>query len=150
MGTHGQRQVMNAVASLAVVVVNACASAPRAMTSEVAVSTGDRFDARFGGDRLTLTAAELMRPNVVSTVDAIRQVRPEFLMGSARVSGVRAPVALFVNDNYDGDVSGLSSIPLEEIKEVIFLHPAEAQLKYGLRCHCDAGALVVRLKRPGR
>jgi hypothetical protein len=115
-----------------------------------AASTGT-LDLRSNGRRLTLTSADLTRYVAGSTLDIIRQLRPEFFMPSARApSRPHAAIALYVNNAYDGDVAGLNSIPIEEIDEIDFLHPFEGTLRFGTACRCDGGAILVKTKKIGR
>jgi hypothetical protein len=114
--------------------------------AELSLRDGSQAESR--SDYSTLTAADLDLPNLTSTLEAVRRLRPSFLRPSPRVMGVRAEVALYVNGLYNGDVSLLDGIPLREIRDIRYLHPAEAQFRFGLFCRCDGGALLVTMRRP--
>jgi hypothetical protein len=91
-----------------------------------------------------LTAADLARTRAWSTPEAILRLRPEFLRGSSRMPTVGQPqIAVYLNRAYAGDVTTLSTIPLEAVRTVTFLQPAEALIRFGTICQCANGAIVV-------
>ena len=149
MTTRRQQFGMNAIAGLSLALAVGCATVPD-VTASGASAPANLLDARSRRDRVTFTPADLARPTGGSTLDILRQLRPEFFIPSARAVGSHAPIALYVNNRYDGDVVGLNTIPVEEIKEISFLHPMEAISLFGTLCRCESGAILVKLKRPGR
>ena len=79
-------------------------------------------------------------------MEAIRRLRPEFLVGSSR-NGTRASEpTVYVDDVYEGELWRLSSIPRSAVREVIFLHPTEAGLRFGVMCRCPGGVVNVRTR----
>lgn len=96
----------------------------------------------------TLTDSELTSTGAYTTIDAIRRLRPQFLIGSMRQPSLGPPeIAVYLNDVYNGDLSALTTIPLTEITRVTFMHPIEALSHYGLMCRCANGALIVSTRR---
>ena len=96
-----------------------------------------------------ITSAEILSANATSTLDMIRTLRPGFLRLSPRTSdplNASGP-AVYENQTYVGDVSWLSRIPLMEVKQVEYVHPAEARVRFGAMCPCDGGVLLVRTRR---
>lgn len=81
----------------------------------------------------------------ISTLEAVRRLRPEFLHPSERAVGrTTSDMSLYVNDIYEGEVWQLNALPLYLIREITFLHPTEATAQFGTRCRCSGGALSVR------
>jgi hypothetical protein len=93
-----------------------------------------------------ITAAELQSVEAMSTLDAVRKLHPEFLRASARTNATteQATPSVYVNRNYVGDVSWLSMIPIVQIRDIAFLHPTEARVRFGATCPCAAGVVFVQ------
>jgi hypothetical protein len=138
---------MNTRGALALMVVVACSSLPQVEEIGPTPSTPS-FSLRASGRRLTLTAVDLAAYTAGgSTLDAVRQLRPEYLTPSGRVrTQGRAEIALYLNNAYDGGIQGLISIPLDAVEEIDFLHPNEAIQRFGSLCRCEGGAIVVTTK----
>jgi hypothetical protein len=122
------------------VLVSACASTSAGPPSLVALSRERHPD--------FITPAEVRSANATSTLDMIRTLRPEFLRLSPRTADplkVAGP-AVYENQTYVGDVSWLSKIPLMEVTQVEYVHPAEARVRFGAMCPCEAGVLLVRTR----
>jgi len=143
--THSSRWLACSAIIFVCALVSGCASAP------VDESSIGKLATRAGGmpteRRLSyITAAELHSANATSTLDMIRTLRPEFLQASPRGVGPTRPAgpSLYENQTYLGDVSWLARIPLSEVRQVEFLHPAEARVRFGPMCVCDGGVLIVR------
>ena len=90
-----------------------------------------------------ITAEELASVEGPGTVDAVRRLRPAFLRGSVRTSRASPEIAVYVDDRYDGDVTSLETIPVRVIRQIVFLEPVEAHVRFGPRCPCGSGALLV-------
>lgn len=90
-----------------------------------------------------ITAAELASVEGPGTVDAVRRLRPAFLRGSVRASSAAPQIAVYVNDQYDGDVGSLATIPVRVIQQIVFLEPVEAHVRFGPWCPCANGVLMV-------
>ena len=80
---------------------------------------------------------------------AVARLRPEFLIGSNRIQPATGPrqIAVYLNGTYAGDVSTLETIPIDAIREIAFVQPVEAQLRFGPFCRCASGALFVTTSR---
>jgi hypothetical protein len=134
-------------ATLALVITVACASTSTGSDAlryeRAAVS---RHPDETGGQTrmLILTDSELATTGALTTTDAIRRLRPQFLAGSTRQLSSGPPeVAVYLNGMYNGELSTLITIPLSEVRRIVFMHPTEARSNYGLMCRCANGALLV-------
>jgi hypothetical protein len=98
------------------------------------------------GRRAILTRDDLAAVRKpISTIEAVRLLRPEFLYPSERAVGrTTSDMSLYVNDLYEGEVWQLNAVPLSLIREIAFLHPTEATARFGTRCRCPGGAISVR------
>ena len=134
-----------ALCALPLSLVAGCASSPNALPSRAL--TADIDGTRGGSNHIT--AAELQSVNAPTTLDVVRRLRPEFLRVSARANPAADPseLSVYVDRSYVGDVSWLASIPIVRIRDIAFLHPAEARMQFGSGCHCDGGVLVVQTER---
>lgn len=149
MRTRRHRQLGVVTIALFVMTIEGCASA--SMRQETA---GFKLDAagtrsegaltsKVGGARLT--SAQLASTNAWWTADAVNRLRPDFLRGTARsprLSG-RTEIALYLNGTRAGDASMLNTIPLREVREIVFLRPMEARIQLGSSCPCADGAILV-------
>ena len=124
----------------------ACASstASRSLTLEPDASL--EVNRPTVGRRAILTREDLESVRgPISTLEAVRRLRPEFLSPSERAVGrTTSDMSLYVNDAYEGEVWQLNSLPLYLIREITFLHPTEATARFGTRCRCSGGAISVR------
>lgn len=141
MGTRANGGARRA-AVLATLTILGCGSAMRAGGS------ADVLDAeltpRSVSSRSILTRGELAATNAETTLEAIERLRPEFLLGHARPPGLAwAPITVYLNDRYEGDVSLLNTIPLSAIREVNLLRPTEALIRFGTTCRCPGGVILV-------
>jgi hypothetical protein len=92
---------------------------------------------------------ELQLVQAATTLDAVRMLHPEFLRPSMRAPTMTEQASatgpsVYVNRTYVGDVSWLSTIPAVQIRDISFLHPTEARVRFGSSCVCDAGVLFVQ------
>jgi hypothetical protein len=119
-----------------------CASAPNAQPSVTPTPEAEGIRARSN----YITAAELQSVEAFTTLDAVRKLHPEFLRASARANAAAEPTgpSVYVNRNYVGDVTWLSTIPIAEIRNIAFLHPTEARMRFGSSCQCGGGVVVVQ------
>ena len=126
-----------------------CAAATTSREEPMASPSVVPSDGRTGSGSSRLTAVELQGIRALSTFDAVRKLRPEFLQASARsVNGVNhGQPSLYVNGVYNGEVSLLNTIPLTQIREISFVQPVEARLLFGTTCACGGGVLLVRTQR---
>lgn len=143
MRAHTRRARNVVVVPLFTLVLDACATAMRSPESSVI----DR--AQQKGAHNTISSEELSSTRALTTVEALTRLRPEFLRGSTRTPPIGTPeIAVYLNNSYAGDVSTLALIPLDVVREIAFLHPTEAHMRFGSVCACANGAIVVTLQRP--
>jgi hypothetical protein len=131
------------IVTAALVAGCATAQVPRptpAAESEMAV------DAQLRSRASRLTALELTKTGERTTLEAIRRTRPEFLRPSDRATIFdRATLpSVYLNATYAGDIDALNTIPLDVVREILFLHPGEAQSRFGDHCPCGGGVILVR------
>ena len=134
------RVLRAAVSVVAVVALAACASGG---TSAGAGKT------RYSQN--VITADELATVDVTDAYQAIQRLRPQFLSNSrgptqmgTRSGTTDAGIQVYMNDQRLGDVSSLSQIPKNDIKEIRFLSASEASSRFGTGN--TAGAIVVTRK----
>lgn len=109
------------------------------------VTTGNPV---FRGADTRLTASDLARTQASSTLDAIRLSRPDFLRTSARASMAEhnIPPSVYLDGHYVGGLEALNTIPLNVVREVVFMHPTDARERLGSRCECGGGVLAIRTR----
>ena len=109
------------------------------------VSDGPR--ARGASD--VLTADELARADVQTTVDGVRRLRPEFLRPT-QVVGTDGPVhvypSVYLNSQYAGHAEALGLIALDAVQQIRFVRAAAARYWWGALCPCAGGVIYVRTK----
>jgi len=117
------------LATVAVVALGACAS-----------SSGGG-----GSPSTVITGQQLVETRQSNLYTAIQALRPAWLRsrGNTSLSGP-SEVALFVNEAPYGNVSNLSSIPIDAVLDVRYLPASEAGSRYGTAAG-NAGLLLVRL-----
>jgi len=133
-------------AGLSVLLIVACTSSTGSTSLSSAPEPLLEVNQPMVGRRAILTREDLasVRPPI-STLEAVRRLRPEFLYASERAVGrTTSDMSLYVNDIYEGEVWQLNSLPLYLIREITFLHPTEATARFGTRCRCAGGALSVK------
>jgi hypothetical protein len=137
-----------AVVSLFVMGIGGCVSAAvRQETSDLAfdaAAASSEPSAKSSIGSARLTSAQLASTDAWWTGDAVSRLRPDFLRGSSREPRTGRPeIALYLNGLRAGDASMLNSIPLREVREIVFLHPVEARTQFGSSCPCANGAILV-------
>jgi hypothetical protein len=127
-------------------VVAGCASAPIDGSTRARYTRTNPTAARRG----FITTDELRKAHATSTADMIRTLRPEFLRSSSRAANPLSAIgpAVIVDRSYLGDLSWLSVIPLSEVRQVEFVHPAEARVRFGSLCGCEGGVIVFQMASP--
>lgn len=102
----------------------------------------------FRGSDTRLTASDLARTQASSTLDAIRLSRPDFLRTSVRASMAEhnVPPSVYLDGHYVGGLDALNTIPLNVVREVVFMHPTDARERLGSRCECGGGVLAIRTR----
>src|SRR5262245_9706685 len=133
-------------AGLSVLLVVACTASTPSRSLTLQPDPTLEVNRPMVGRRAILTRADLASvKGPISTLEAVRRLRPEFLYPSERAVGrTTSEMSLYVNDVYEGELWQLNSIPLYLIREITFLHPTQATARFGTRCRCTGGAISVR------
>jgi hypothetical protein len=81
-----------------------------------------------------LTRAEIDETGAETALDAVRQLRPQYLRGRAVVS-VEYPSAsvpvVYMNGLFRGDLTSLRSILVHDIEEIQYINPSDATTRWG-------------------
>lgn len=89
---------------------------------------------------------EIQMSTATNAYDLIRYLRPHWLRGRGRKSikfeQVSYPL-VYVNGNRHGSVNSLSTISVEQIKEIQFFNSGEATIKFGL--NHPSGAILITI-----
>jgi hypothetical protein len=102
------------------VALGACASNRTALSDPNAARTATTRRSNV------ITREELNEhPELISVADVIRQLRP----------GWPRDVAIYVNNDYFGDYSSLSTLQTQNVREIHSFSASEAQMKWGSRVH---------------
>src|SRR5262245_24239562 len=146
MRTHRLSSRGMLTAGLGVLLVVGCTSLTPSGSLTLEADPSLEVNRPMVGRRAILTSADLASVRgPISTLEAVRRLRPEFLYPSERAVGrTTSDMSLFVNDVYAGEVWQLNLVPLYLIQEIAFLHPTQATARFGTRCRCPGGAISVR------
>lgn len=101
---------------------------------------------RSGGTG-AVTGDQLVETGQTDLLEALRILRPQWLRArsSARLTGERPEVTVFVNETPFGTVGVLSSIPLAAVEEVRYMSASDATTRYGMSGGA-AGLILVRTR----
>lgn len=126
------------LAACALAIVQACASANHQAPIDP--------EAR---EASSVSTVDVTRTNARTALDAIRQVRPEFLRASMRTPAssytVTEPV-VYENGRYLGGIDRLAMIPVDALVEVERVEAIEARARLGVSCRCDGGVIFIRTR----
>lgn len=120
--------------ALLLLLSNGCASRPGSpevapgsiTTAKVAVSPSRRRS------QSVITEDEIAEnPGILSLYDLIGRIRPNFLRGTAEISG-SSQVGVRVDAGPQRDVSDLRTIDVRQVKEVRYYSPQEANVRFGI------------------
>jgi hypothetical protein len=117
--------------------LSACAASPS--TRPIIVS---------GAGRDVITAAEIVASRVTDAYQAVAQLRPEFLRRRAfsSIPAFAAPeVSVYVDELPFGTMDSLHGVPLERVRLIRYLSPADADLRWG-GSHTAGAILVTTMK----
>lgn len=84
--------------------------------------------------REVITAAEIVASRVQDVYQAVAQLRPEFLRRRSltMLQPYRTPeVLVFLDDVEFGTAESMRNIPLSRVRQIRYLTPAEASLRWG-------------------
>lgn len=144
---HCTRNAARALVTLIIIATaQGCASSQQA---SVRLQGGTTPGTRTlsGGQRLT--ADELRTSQEFTALQALRQLRPEFLLVNSRSRGrmTAEGLSVFKNGNYFGGLDALDTILTAEVVEIQRLSEARARELFGWRCSCDGGVITVETRR---
>ena len=83
-----------------------------------------------GRSRDIVTSAELRTTNGRDALEAIRQLRPEFFLGTGGAP-TDGPLQVYVDGRHMGESIALMTVPLSAIKEVQYFRPSAASDRFG-------------------
>lgn len=115
-------------------------------TGCAAASSSTRPVASAGRD--VITAAEIVAARVTDVYQAVSQLRPEFLRkrrATAMASYNTPQVVVYLDGMEYGYAESLRQMPLHMVRQIRYLSPTEANLRYGR--HHPAGAINVITSR---
>lgn len=98
--------------------------------------------------RDVITAAEIVASRVTDVYQAVAQLRPEFLRrrGTTAIPSLTVPpVVVYLDELPYGTVDALHYIPLDRVRLIRYIPPAEADLRWG-GSHTAGAILVTTLK----
>lgn len=145
---------MNAPRTVAQLLTTACllaaqgcatTSHPVATTARVSLQGGE--SARHEGTPGRIVAGDLSKVQGANALDAVRQLRPEFLRTTGRRVSLGAPTpppAVYENEKFAGAVDVLNLIPISVVVEIRRMNPVEARSTFGPACSCEGGVILVR------
>lgn len=124
---------------LVLLALSSTACAASARPSAPSVFSGARRD--------VITAAEIVAARVTDAYQAVVQLRPEFLRRRGAAMPVFAPAALgvYLDELPHGGIESLRYIPLERVRLIRYVSPADADLRWG-GSHPMGAILVTTLR----
>ncbi len=136
-----------ALLPFACLLLEACAAGPRQSARNVAAPTS-AYAQPTRSNSTVLTETELASTTAQTTLEALRQLRPEFLYASPRNAAPRnRSLSVYIGDNYLGDISMLAAIPISQVGEIRYLHPLDAVEQLGADCRCSSGVILIRWRK---
>ena len=100
------------------------------------------------GGALVITEAEIAyERGITNAYEAVQRLRPAMLrkrMGARTPEGPSADIEIYFDGRHVGPLESLSSIPVEQIREIRYLASTDATLRFGTG-HTE-GAIIVTSK----
>jgi hypothetical protein len=136
-------------AALVFLFTQACMTAARPSRAALDAQGGTTESLYAGTGKSTLSTADLAKTSATNLLDALRQLRPEYLRTTSRaVSRITMnELSVYENDRYAGTTSTLSLIPLTVVLDLRRIEAVEAKSLFGSSCPCDGGVILVRTAR---
>lgn len=134
-----------AVAVLAGAQACATANTPAELAPSVSLQGGESSHRASTPGRIV--AGDLPRVQGPTALDAIRELRPEFLhiTGRRMGAGFAPPTpSVYENGKYAGGIDVLNIIPIRVVLEIRRVEAVEAKSLFGASCQCDGGIILVR------
>lgn len=93
-----------------------------------------------------ITESELATAAVPDVYAAVERLRPAFLRtrGQSTIGGATVPIRVYVNGLLLGDATSLRQLVVSDIKEIRYLSPTDATMRFGTGN--SAGAIMVTRK----
>ena len=116
----------------------------------VACASGTVDDSQARSSRNRIVRSELADIPVTTALDAVRQLRPNWLRqrGEASISAFGAGgIQVVIDESPQGELEVLEAIRTDQIEEMRFLNGSDASVRYGT--NFGYGAIVV-VTRQGR
>lgn len=137
------------LALLGIVPSAACFGTPGILPSrEDVFASATTGTPELRGSNMRLTASDLAKTQATSTLDAIERSRPDFLRTSNRAAMVERNTlpSVYLDGHFVGGLDALNTVPLNVVREVVFMHPNEARERLGSRCECGGGVVAIRTR----
>jgi hypothetical protein len=118
-----------------------------ALGAVACASGGERAD-RADRDVLTQDEIQAEGDRIRTALEAVEQLRPQFLRTrpAGTIMGRQAdPVRVYVDGVHWGDPRSLAQLRVEEVIEIRYVRPTDAQTRFGL--DHSSGAIEVRTAR---
>lgn len=81
-----------------------------------------------------ITAAEIVASHVTDAYQAVLQLRPDFLrrrpLATATLNGPIPQVVVYLDDFAFGPAESMRHIPLDKVRQIRYLKPIEADLRF--------------------
>lgn len=140
-------RVRTVVRLVAVTTVVCAASCARATVGRERGSWSDASRSLETGRRSDrLGATDFKAVQGTSAADAVRELRPEFLMPHGQPTAP-SRASVYVNGHYTGEADVLALISLAEVGEIRYLGAMAAKSQFGSQCRCGGGVILVRTVR---
>jgi hypothetical protein len=87
--------------------------------------------------------------DINTAYDAVQRLRPNWLTQRSSAQSGSSYAAVFVDDQFVGDITSLRNINAYQVGDVRYYDPSQAGARFGLRAGTN-GAIEVIMKAPGR
>ena len=144
---NASRNVAQLLTTACLLAAVGCATSGHPVEATASVSLQGGESARREGRPGRIVAGDLSKVQGATALDAVRQLRPEFLHTTGRRVSLGAPIpppAVYENEKFAGAVDVLNLIPISVVVEIRRMNPVEARSMFGPACSCDGGVILVR------
>lgn len=98
------------------------------------------------GDQYLIKLTELETTRQANLYDAVQQLRPFWLTRDTRNRPGAAGIAVYLDDQYIGNISALRRLPVHATAQIRYMSPTEAQVRFG-QMNALRAAIVVESAR---
>ena len=144
---NAPRPVAQLLTTACLLAAQGCATSGHPVDATGSVSLQGGESARQEGTPGRIMAGDLSKVHGATALDAVRQLRPEFLHTTGRRVSLGAPTpppAVYENEKFAGAVDVLNLIPISVVVEIRRMNPVEARSIFGPSCSCEGGVILVR------